>query len=156
MKKNQHFVRYHAHRFFKKTPTDDLNWWLIVTLVENKYCTEKDELCVKEMTGHRIKRVTFLLQAKQFIFPQNWPSRKALKCLLQNMYPAGNYMFKVNNRNTRTRREICLQLTIKIPERRQWRLSGIFNVNFEHIPHLVLVSLWAGKCRLGVVRFVIS
>ena len=25
MKKNQHFVRYHAHRFFKKTPTDDLN-----------------------------------------------------------------------------------------------------------------------------------
>ena len=33
--------------------------------------------------------------------------------------PAGNYMFKVNNRNTRTRCEICLKLTIKIPERRQ-------------------------------------
>ena len=29
--------------FFKKTLTDDLNWWLVVTLVENKYCTEKDE-----------------------------------------------------------------------------------------------------------------
>ena len=29
--------------------------------------------------------------------------------------PAGNYMFKVNNRNTRTRCDICLKLTIKHP-----------------------------------------
>ena len=28
--------------------------------------------------------------------------------------PAGNYMFKVNSRNTRTRCEICSKLTIKI------------------------------------------
>ena len=55
--------------------------------------------------------------------------------------PAGNCMFKVNNRNTRTRCEICSKLTIKIPERRQWRHSGIFIVNFEHISHLVLVFL---------------
>ena len=33
-------------------------------------------------------------------------------------FPAGNYMFKVNNRNTRTRCEICSKLTIKTPERR--------------------------------------
>ena len=33
--------------------------------------------------------------------------------------PAGNYKFKVNNRNTRTRCEICSEL-IKKPERRQW------------------------------------
>ena len=33
-----------------------------------------------------------------------------------NIFPAGNYMFKVNNRNTRTRCEICSKLTIKIPE----------------------------------------
>ena len=30
----------------------------------------------------------------------------------------GNYMFKVNNRNTRARCEICSKLTIKTPERR--------------------------------------
>ena len=35
-----------------------------------------------------------------------------------NSYPAGNCMFKVNNRNTRTRCEICSKLTIKTPERR--------------------------------------
>ena len=34
--------------------------------------------------------------------------------------PVDNYMFKVNNRNTITRCEICSKLTIKTPERRQW------------------------------------
>ena len=33
-------------------------------------------------------------------------------------YPVGNYMFKVNNRNTRARSEICSKLTIKTAERR--------------------------------------
>ena len=36
----------------------------------------------------------------------------------QGGYPAGNYMFKVNNRNSRTRCELCSKLTIKTPERR--------------------------------------
>ena len=31
--------------------------------------------------------------------------------------PEGNYMFKINNRNTRTRCEICSELTITAPER---------------------------------------
>ena len=34
----------------------------------------------------------------------------------------------------------CFQIiTIKTPERRQWRRSVVFNVNFEHISHLFLV-----------------
>ena len=47
-----------------------------------------------------------------------------LKCVI----PAGSYMFKIDNRNTR-KCEICLKLTIKSPERR----SSVFIVNFEHI-----------------------
>ena len=31
--------------------------------------------------------------------------------------PAGNYMFKVNKRNTRKMHEICSKLTVKTPER---------------------------------------
>ena len=31
-------------------------------------------------------------------------------------YPADNYMFKVSNRKTRTKCEICSKLTIKIPD----------------------------------------
>ena len=60
---------------------------------------------------------------------------------LNRTYPAGICLLKVNNRNTRARCEICSKLTIKIPERRHWRRSGIFIVNFEHISHLALVVL---------------
>ena len=35
----------------------------------------------------------------------------------------------------------CSKLTIKTPERRQLRRSGVFNVNFEHTSHLALVLL---------------
>ena len=34
-----------------------------------------------------------------------------------------------------------LKLTIKAPERRQRRLSGVFIINFEHISHLFLLFL---------------
>ena len=54
---------------------------------------------------------------------------------------AGVYLLKVNDRNTRTRCEICSKLTINTPERRQWSCSGVFIVNFEHISLLVLVIL---------------
>ena len=43
--------------------------------------------------------------------------------------------------STRTRCEIYSKLTVKTPERRQLHCSGVFIVNFEHISHLVLVSL---------------
>ena len=46
--------------------------------------------------------------------------------LLRAINPASNYMFKVNNRNTRTRCERCVVCLF---------------VKFEHIPHLVLVFL---------------
>ena len=67
-------------------------------------------------------------------------------------YPAGIYLFKVNNRNIRTRCEICSKLTIKTPGRRHWLRSGVFIVNFDHISHLVYCFycyLWTCKCRLG-------
>ena len=47
--------------------------------------------------------------------------------------PGGNVMFKVNNRNTRTRSEICSRLTMKTTGRCQWRRSNGFIVKFEHI-----------------------
>ena len=51
---------------------------------------------------------------------------------LHTFYPAGIYMINGNNRNTRTRCEICSNLIIKTP--------GVFIVNFDHISHLVLVN----------------
>ena len=52
-------------------------------------------------------------------------------------------MVKINNRNTKTRCEICSKLIIQIRFGvfivNFGRLSGIFIVNFKHILHLVLV-----------------
>ena len=53
--------------------------------------------------------------------------------IFRTRVPVGNYMFKVNNRNTITRCEICSKLTIKTPERRYWRRSDVFIVNFEQV-----------------------
>ena len=50
--------------------------------------------------------------------------------------PAGIYLLKVNNRNTRARCEICSKLTIKTPER-QWRRSGLFIVKTLNIFHIL-------------------
>ena len=46
--------------------------------------------------------------------------------------PTSNRMYKVNNRNTRTRGEMCWKLIIKTPERCQFRRSGVV-VNFDHV-----------------------
>ena len=65
--------------------------------------------------------------------------------------PQSIYLLKVNNRNTRTRREICSKLIIKTLERRQlytttlWLTLNIFRTFF----YCFYRYLWAGKCRLG-------
>ena len=46
--------------------------------------------------------------------------------LFCNHFPAGIYLFKVNNKITRTWCEICSKLTIKTPKRRQCRRSVFF------------------------------
>ena len=48
-------------------------------------------------------------------------------------YSAGNYMYKVNNRNTRTRCEIYSKLAIKTLERRHCRSFDVFTVNYEQL-----------------------
>ena len=50
--------------------------------------------------------------------------------------PANIQLFKVGNRNTRQKCEICLNSTIETPEQRHWRRFGVFTVNFEHISHI--------------------
>ena len=40
-----------------------------------------------------------------------------LNTLLKDLFPAGIYLLKVNNGNTRAICEICSKLTIKAPER---------------------------------------
>ena len=72
--------------------------------------------------------------------------------------PANIYLLKVNNRNTRKRSEICSKVTIKTPERRQWRRSGVFIVNFKYISHLFLVlsMLTLNKQMLDLLEHIVN
>ena len=54
-----------------------------------------------------------------------------------DILPAGNYMFKVNNRNTRRRSEIFSKLTIKTPERRHRHQK-----RRHHVFLLLTLSRW--------------
>ena len=59
---------------------------------------------------------------------------------ISTQYYRGNiYWVKVNNRNIRKR--LCSKLKIKRQERCQWRLFGVFKINFEHISRLFLMFL---------------
>ena len=64
--------------------------------------------------------------------------------LLWQKYPANIYLFKVNNRNTTKRREICSELTIEI--------LAVFIVNFEHISHF----FWCFYCRLRSRKYLLA
>ena len=61
-------------------------------------------------------------------------------CSVINRSPASNNMFKVNNRNTRTRGEICSKFTIKTLERHHWFFLNVFHafssfyiISFEQV-----------------------
>ena len=63
--------------------------------------------------------------------------------------------YKFNNRNNRTKHELCSELTIKTPEQCHWRCCGVFIVNFQHISHLVLVFLLLTWSRLMLAALVV-
>ena len=69
-------------------------------LEEDKYCARK---CLCNNNSVRKKREFYSLSNT---------------CKLKSNYPAGIYLLEVNNRNTKTKYEICSELSIKIPERR--------------------------------------
>ena len=94
--------------------------------------------------AHRSREIKFVQTRKIFSAVTYLIYQDVFPKLTDNIaaqIPVRIYLLKANKRNARTRCEICSKLTIKTPERRQWRCSGVFIVTFEHISHLVLVFL---------------
>ena len=113
--------------------------WLPVSLNENIFIVEKE--------FHNSETVDLVCIDYSKIISLK------LAPLFRKVTLAGDCMFKVNNRTTRARCEICSKLTMKAHE---WRHSGGFIVNFEHISHLALVFLLLTLSRqmpAGYVRF---
>ena len=83
----------------------------------------------------------YLCSAVTWLFHSISFGRKSWVKFFLRYFTANIYLLKVNSRNTTKRCEICSKLTIKIPERRLWRRSGVLIVNFEQISHLFLLFL---------------
>ena len=75
-----------------------------------------------------------------------------IKVKKMHYLPANVYLFKVNNRTTRKRSKTYPKLTIKTPEQRHWRRSGVFIVNSEHNSHLFLVFLLSTSNKRVLTR----
>ena len=82
-----------------------------------------------------VKLVVTIFEKIRNEYLGTWKSAKTLKFLM------GICLFKVNNRNTKARCEICSKLRLKTPEQHQGCCSGVFILNSEDISHLVLVLL---------------
>ena len=74
--------------------------------------------------------------------------------MLHEAIPAGIYLLNVNNRNTRTRCEICSKLTIKIPERRHycWLWTCNCRLGIEHWKRNFPASIKLFKANKGITR----
>ena len=98
----------------------------------------------REVPG-TIAQIVLRYDLKNPLSHEPWPDVAKLNAygvtLPKVDFPANIYLLKVRNWNIRKRCEICSKLTIKAPERRQWRHSGVLIVNFEHISHFFLVFL---------------
>ena len=70
------------------------------------------EIAVAKFHGNRCFRSC----DRVWLFDSNLLSEHSSVSYIIRRFPADNYMFKVNNRNTRTRCEISSKLTIKTPE----------------------------------------
>ena len=91
---------------------------------------------VHKMVKHTLKILQHLLEDFQFVFER----LDKENCNI-GRYRTGIYSFNVNNGNTQRMCEICSKLTIKTPEQRHWRPSGVFLINSEQISNNIMVFL---------------
>ena len=117
-------------------PHTSKNWqisycFLVSRLFENGF------ISMKSYTNYRFPTAQNMKLSIKGFFSQS----EQICWKLRICFPVDVCLLRVNNRRTRIRCEICLKLTIKTPEQRQWRTSGVFIINFEHILHLVFLLL---------------
>ena len=81
---------------------------------------------------------------EEVFFKNGWNFKPSILKTIEiwkRSHRASKYMLKFQDRNTRTRWEIILKLTIKTPERRHWPESDVFIVNFTYFTVYSSVSI---------------
>ena len=90
-----------------------------------------------------------------FVGSINWiviHESQTLNSCSDDSYQKKSISVNIYNRNIRKRCEICSKLTVKAPERRQWRRrhSSVFTINFKHITHLFCSVSFANSEQVNI------
>ena len=103
-----------------------LNWKILILflIIKKKHvpCFSSDKT-IKQNFECGVAILILLIVKPQIFECAKWCDKTIIWILKSN--PAVNYIFKFNNKNTRTRCEICSKLTIKTPE---WRLVLLWSL----------------------------
>ena len=142
------WVSVQGHAFYIKPHAHNFALWIFVRLKKTQFKTHKHTCSLQ--TCHLTKCnffIVFFLGIfarffRLFILHNSSGHQWMLKMAPSKRFldfvdfscgplisPAGIYPLKINNRNTGKRCEVCSKLTIKTPERRYRRRSGVFIVN---------------------------
>ena len=118
-------------------------YWLLITWMKNLFWLCKTNWASFMLSFQRLTFPCWFFNSSLVNFKYHLTRRRELVEWHSVIvaFNKGIYLLKVNNRNTRTRCEICSKLTIKTPEQCQWHRSNVFVVNLKHISHLILLFL---------------
>ena len=87
------------------------------------------------------ERTFFLVKQLSNVYRNYQDSKIVWPILTLSPYPAGIYLFEIDDGNNRAMFETSSKLIIKKPEWSQLCCSGVLIVSFEQIPHIVLVFI---------------
>ena len=104
--------------------------------------------------SENLRNNLFIEHLRMTAFDQCRANQLTVFCKRCNIgrFPDNIYLFKVNNRNSTKRCDICSKLTIKKPERHQLCFSWVLLLNlskFHTFFYCFYCWLWASKCLLG-------
>ena len=109
----------------------------IITKCDSYFIIKCDRSLLQNASGFLLQNATVIIKCGNFItkcdsasfiynlsnyppwFIKQLPNSVAESLSKNTPNPAGNHMLKFNNRNTRTRCEMCSKLTVKTPEQHQ-------------------------------------
>ena len=116
-----------ASRYSYVKPDTDISLWMWVLCLEHWiifFKRNKDIEHHETRSAAKLPKLTFKTVTYEKYFERSMSSGKCGSNNANINHNSTNiYLLKVNDRNIRKRCEICSRLTIKTPERPQWRVS---------------------------------
>ena len=119
--------------------------WLIFGFKTSSYKSEEIELILNCIIQIFIAKSCYSFAIYTFRLVESYQNRirviQIVSYKLLLVRPAGIYLLKIDNKNTRKKCKICSKLTIKTPKRHHWTYLGLYKTFMVTLVSKV-VSSW--------------